>query len=268
VIASFCDLSNQTWTEVMIDFGTSTLLIPTAIDKELLRIKVESALHFTLATVQTSLTRSLLTIQRTTAGNGFVSGLFTNFDTYLTPLRIGGNTDINLLPKKYGNCTCSNINGCPRSSYIINSQGDLFLIPGIVSDCLIVDGILASTLECFYDDTCLSQIYQQIDTTIDPLLISANKHFTPNTTVQFLLNELMIDELSSDINFISFYNQCNPYYCSYTFHQRFNIFYIITTIIAIFGGLSFILRLIAPLMARIILYCKNRSTENDPNNIS
>ncbi len=62
-----------------------------------------------------------------------------------------------------------------------------------------------------------------------------------NSTVEMILNQIMIDEITSDIQFDLFYSQCNPAYCSYSYTHRFDALFIITTIIGIFGGLSFVL---------------------------
>ena len=80
-----------------------------------------------------------------------------------------------------------------------------------------------------------------------------------------LLNELMIDHMTSEIRFDVFYSQCNPVYCSYSYAHRFDVLFVITTIIGIFGTLSMVLRLITPFLAEGILRWKHRKlTYNNP----
>jgi len=146
---------------------------------------------------------------------------------------------------------------------INNSQGHLITVPGMIIDCLVVDATLASTLECYYNHTCISLLHEQLAADVEALSSSSNSHFLPNWIIQTLLNELMIDELSVEVAFDSFYAQCNPTYCSYTYMHRFDVLYIITTIIGIFGGLSFALRLIVPIIVHVLLRCKDRSSSND-----
>jgi hypothetical protein len=84
-----------------------------------------------------------------------------------------------------------------------------------------------------------------------------------NSTVEMLLNKIMIDNITNDINFDLFYSQCNPTYCSYSYAHRFDAWFIITTNIGIFGGLSFVLKMIAPFIATVILKWKNRNTSKN-----
>lgn len=249
-IAGFCYLSNQSWSQGAIAFSSSSLLTPTVICKELTEIKARAALDSTVVTVRSALFRSLLTVQRTTVGNEFVSGLGTNFYTHFIKWSMDLERNITISPRRFNDCSCSNMNGCPHPSVTYNRDGQLITIPGLVTDCLIVDGALASTLECYYDRTCLSNLHKQTFIDVDLLLTGLNKHFSPNSTVQELLNELMIDNLSIEITFDSLYAQCNPSYCSYSYSHRFDILYIITTITGIFGGFSSILYLIAPFIVR------------------
>jgi hypothetical protein len=53
---------------------------------------------------------------------------------------------------------------------------------------------------------------------------------------------------------------CWPIYCTYTFTRRFDWIYVITTLVALLGGLTTALRLIAPLLIDIILYLKKKQS--------
>ncbi|CAF1209540.1 unnamed protein product [Didymodactylos carnosus] len=64
------------------DTSGGSLVSLMAIGEQLVQIKARTAPDCSVATVQSTLAHSLLAIQRTTAGNEFVSGLFTNFYTH------------------------------------------------------------------------------------------------------------------------------------------------------------------------------------------
>jgi hypothetical protein len=159
----------------------------------------------------------------------------------------------------FNNCSCLSVKGCSRPATSNGSDGHLVTIPGMIMDCLIVDATLASTLQCYYNQTCLSLLHQLLPTDIQVMSNRSNKHFSIHSTIQMLSDKMMIDEITSNTRFDLYYYQCNPAYCSYSYTRRFDVLFIFTTIIGIFGGLSFVIRLIAPFIAAAILRRKNRA---------
>ncbi|CAF1187523.1 unnamed protein product [Rotaria sordida] len=251
-------MSNKTWNDVMTSFGASHILSPTAVVEEVVRSQAEIALNKQITLAQATLARNLLAIQRMISGNEIVSGLATNFYVGYSSLNLDTWDSPRAWPRMFNDCSCLNVEGCPRPATLYNSSGHLITVPGMIIDCLIVDATLASTLECYYDQACLSLLHQSLTIAAKPLSNSSNRHFSMHSTLQMLLNELMIDEITSMIRFDLFYSQCHPAYCSYSYTSRFNVIFIVTTIAGIFGGLSFVLRLIAPFIASVILRRKNR----------
>jgi hypothetical protein len=73
----------------------------------------------------------------------------------------------------------------------------------------------------------------------------------------------MIDEIVSVIRYDQYYSKCHPNYCSYSYTHRFDILFIITTLIGVFGGVTLVLKLTAPLFAIIILSRKTRVQFNN-----
>lgn len=251
VISAFCNISKQAWMEVLSNFDGSKLRDSNAANQQLVQTNVQSVLNSALTTTKSAYARNLFSIQRTMASNELVSGLATNFYANFT------DHGIKFLPKMYNDCSCSQINGCPHSSFFINDQDKLISVPGIIEDCLIVDGALASTFECYYNDTCLSLLHGQI---IVPLSSTLNKRFNSSSTVQILLNELMIDNFSIEISFTSFYSECKPKYCSYIFTRRFDYLFMFTTIIGTFGEFSLVLRFAAKILLKFLIYRKAKLT--------
>jgi hypothetical protein len=264
VIAAFCNVSNRTWTAIETDFSTSYTFSPVAVAEQVVRTQTQATLNNTIYSAQTKLSRNLLAIRRIMSGNQIVSALATNYYLRYPPGNLSSSSPPQMSPRIYDNCSCFHSQGCPHPAIFNDTHGNSNTIPGMIADCLIMDGTLASTLECYYNQSCLSLLHQSLPIGIQPLSNTLNKYFMINSTVEMLLNEIMIDEITNDIRFDLFYSQCNPTYCSYSYAHRFDALFIITTIIGIFGGLSFALRLIAPFITAIILRWKNRgiSTNN------
>jgi hypothetical protein len=74
----------------------------------------------------------------------------------------------------------------------------------------------------------------------------------PNETVESIVNQLMVDKWLSTISFSSYYNKCSPSLCTFQYEQRNTLFFVFTTIINIFGGLSLGLNLIIMIGLKLI----------------
>jgi hypothetical protein len=267
IIADFCLVSNRTWIDAVAGFGASHIISPMAAPETVIRIQAQSAIDNAIVLAQSTLTRNLLAIRKSTAGNQFVSGLSTNFYLSFPPADNSDFSYLKFLPRKYGNCSCLNSNGCPHPIMINNSYEHATAIPGMIGDCFMIDATLASTLECYYNATCLSLLHNTLHTQMTILPNSSNMHFRINSTIQTIIAELMLDTLTTRIRFDRFYEQCRPSFCSYSYDRRFSAIFIITTLIGIFGGVSFVLRLLAPFIANAIFQRRQQTHSSNDTSI-
>ena len=258
IIAGFCKISNTTWSDIVAGINASSAFNPVAVTEQAIRSQAQVALDNAMYSARTTLARNLLAIRRIMSGNQIVSALATNFYLAYPPINSSSANSLKLSPRVYDNCSCLHSQGCPHSATINDTHGQLMRIPGMISDCYVMDATLASTLECYYSESCLSLLHPSLSMSIQPLSNGLNKNFTINSTVETLLNRIMIDDIVTDVRFDLFYSQCNPSYCFYSYAHRFDVLFIATTIIGIFGGISFVLRITAPLFAALILRWKNR----------
>lgn len=208
-----------------------------AVAEDPLRIQTQAAFDAALSSSRSLFFRNLIAIQRATAGNQFVSALATNFDSELTisyqrliPILVG---------RTFGNCSCLNLNGCPRSS-----------VEGIVSDCLTVNAALQSSLQCYFNQTCLSHLHPALASSINRLDPESNHQSNINFTIEDLLHRFLLDKLSIEVDFAVYYQQCQPYYCSYSYRRRFDYGYAIMMLIGMFSGLNAVLQLLCPRIAK------------------
>ena len=264
IISGFCLVSKRTWIETKTNFAVSRLLSTTAVAEATVRSQVQAALNTHLASAQIALAHNLLVIRRTISGNQIVSGAGTNFYLHYPSADMHVSWDSpRLSPRVFPNCSCLNGDGCSRLASVKTSNGSDAFIPGMRADCLIIDSALASTLECYYDAECLFLLHGRLPIPTTPLSkLFSGKHFAVQSTIQAIYNEMMIEEIITEIRFDSFYSQCDPKFCTYSYTHRFDVLFVLTTIIGIFGGLSFILRFSAPFVATMILRWKNRAKKN------
>ena len=82
--------------------------------------------------------------------------------------------------------------------------------------------------------------------------------FNPKTKIEYLINELFIENIFNQTNYTKYYLECLPNTCHYTYLNRFNWIYILTIFISLFGGITTILRVISPPIIKLFLFLKER----------
>ena len=255
VVRSFCTLSKNTWTDVQTDFNGTLLLSPAAQPPSLIETQVQTSLKFSLATALNDLQRNLLVTQETARVNGLVSALATNY--HFTLRKPWGNKytpSVQLETNSFvDGCSCATGNGCPRSAVVFASDGTFSStnVPGMMFNCLPLDAALASSLQCFYDLECLSLIHPPTSKNEKPSPLGVSRRFPHNATLQMLLSELMIEKNKTIVLYSSYYAECRPPYCSYSYSRRFYVLFMITLLVSAYGGISAALRLFIPLLIRL-----------------
>jgi hypothetical protein len=179
-------------------------------------------------------------------------GRFASYQSYLGIKLLANDT----LPS----CSCL-LDTCTQQLGFYNgddssvSPEPLFTIPGILSACYPFDGLRLSTLECWFNETCISLIRAHltpisVEQYIPALKSSIEKRFTPSTLLGDIIDELMIEEWTNTTDYEAYYSSCRPLTCTYTYFHRLDWLYTVTTLIALFGGLSVSFRIICPLLVK------------------
>jgi hypothetical protein len=129
----------------------------------------------------------------------------------MDPLYKNGSTSIAYAqPLIYDdNCSCGfNSTSTTAASFNETQSAKLATIKGLKMGCTPSESFLASTLECFYDLSCINLI-QEIthtnDTDVPIPLNLTNSRFAINTNVNNLVKELFVERpLTTDELFIIF----------------------------------------------------------------
>ena len=110
--------------------------------------------------------------------------------------------------------------------------------PGILVGCFPVTAILLSTLECFYNQTCLDELIAFFPTSEQFTAMSAPKpsRFKPNATVKSIVNHLMVEGWAINISYEKYYAQCAPISCTYSQVEQHGIFSVLAKLISLLGG--------------------------------
>jgi hypothetical protein len=140
--------------------------------------------------------------------------------------------------------------------YVNNKQ--LFIVPGFYTGCYVVESLLQSTLECFYDQQCIDKLRVCISVSssvnVTVLDASLSSEYSMNSTIKELVDNLMIKQWNVSSNFENYYNECQPIERTYTFETKNDVIYIVTTLFGVAGGLTTVLELVVPRFVNIIAY--------------
>lgn len=161
-------------------------------------------------------------------------------------------------------------NGNPLSSFNIPLN---YSFNGIALACNPLESVLYSTYECLFNTICVTLLYlfftlglvnfgnSFVFPNITALHYTPPSIFTPNTTIVDIINALMIERWTSNINFERYFDQCHPTLCVYTSTPHFDLVNTMVTVIGFAGGGSVALRILSPI---IIAFVRRNHTQGTP----
>lgn len=173
----------------------------------------------------------------------------------------------------YNECSCELNKTCTiQASFIRRNSSTLTQIKGLKMGCTPSESFLQSTLECFYDSSCIDILQTQLTdipgTYISQTLLANISQYSVNTSVLDLVNNVFIEKWSTMINYSLYFDECLPALCSYTYIQKITSLYTVTMLLSIYGGLSVVLKWLCPLItllaARLYRRWKNRANPVHP----
>jgi hypothetical protein len=176
-------------------------------------------------------------------------------------------------------CACQNTFSCGETGGFYSLDYDLqnigifasndsqleLPLPGFVSGCIPLESLLASSLECLYNTSCIVHFSRSQSATeqLDPTQTS---QYSINSTIEELLEQLMLEQWTPNISFSAFFAQCNATSCNYTVTAKNSPVYVLTVLLGLYGGLTASLRLIVPHIVSILFTrsCKRNNAAEIP----
>lgn len=274
LLAALCDLSRTT-----INNNVNKFLNSMFISNELLsRRRFAETINATIFDFRSATTdrfaRAFHLVRDVNHVNAYVSGYETNW--YWRVRQARPFATIPMQSHLYSGpestfCACSTRSDCSISAAIYSSTNSVptFMVPGFVLGCTPLDSLFQSTLECFFNQTCIDLLqyyYRMTDNYFVDLLtvnVSAmntaqTSRFMPNTSVADIVDALFVENWTTTMSYETFYNACQPVYCVYSRVQRNDFFHIVTFILELYTGLTTVLRFIVPLTLQFLCKVKQR----------
>jgi len=114
--------------------------------------QIQSPIQQFISSTTNSFLLSLSMIRGTIQGNALFSGLQTNYEQMVQ------NGYVSLLVQNYHGCNCASSAACIFQSAIYNYPNvtSLFNIPGFYTGCYVIESLLQSNLQCFFNQTCIN----------------------------------------------------------------------------------------------------------------
>lgn len=150
-----------------------------------------------------------------------------------------------------------------------------WVTPGLFKSCTDLGNVFDSDFRCFFNQTCVDKLLSLYNydmptrlplpaATMDIRAMdsSVTSRFAPTDTVNKLFDDFLIEEWEIEADFDRYYGACAPSQCVYTYSQRMDMLYLVTSIFSLLGGLTIIFRLLIPIGVRLvewmISYCSNQ----------
>ena len=271
LLTKFCSLTEQTIVDSLLLFQKSEFIFSDLLSEEDLRSRANVLATEFISSTERSFARELALIRVTTQGNQLLTGTYANFGLPVSNGSTNSTTAaVNIVPGYFNNpdgtpCFCARNSTCAQlmgiyywdAFYETNTL--LYVIPSFYFGCMIVDSVLQSSLECFFDDsTCLDTILPYfwnltLFINVTRLDTTRSTQFPSNSTIETLAYKLFVEEWYTNVSYASYFVSCAPESCTYTHMQTKSILYVVITLLSIYGGLSVLLRVILPLSVKYLV---------------
>ncbi len=265
-LRTFCHLINRTISDSLIFFHANQYVGAAVISSEQYDLETKILINQFRSSIESRFSLSLLMIREITQTNALYSALTTNYHSLITK-----NNDLLTVPQIYYGCNCDALSNCTVPSMMFDNDifsKPLFDVPGFYTGCYVIEALLHSTLECFYSQQCIDQLqnYANISSRKNFTALDASlpSQYTENTTIEELVNILMIEQWNLSTTYEKYYNECRPLQCTYILETRNNVVYIVTTLFGIVGGLTTVLKFILPRLIKLIRKKRQQQQQQQP----
>ena len=262
VISSLCQISQQTVKEELLTLNSTSVISLSLIPSSVFLSQIEAAVNlFEQTTINTFLTTLSLN-RNVTATNNIMTTLQTNAAIQLlTRADFDGGFGLNYISFQYGadNCSCLLTSQCVEEMVIYDSTSASvqFTVSNFFTGCYVLEAVLQSSLTCFYDkSSCLTQLQfyladsspYPLTTNVTVLNSSLSSQYATTTTLEEMIENLMLEKWGSEIVFEKYFQECLPSSCTFSFTSRNSMLYIATTVSGLIGGVATVLSFLVPLI--------------------
>ena len=256
-LQGLCQISIDTINNTKEQFLTTLFLTKQLLSNNEFNQSMNSSIEHVLLTASNTLTSIFLLIRDINFGNAIISTYKTNYKYYYPVLTVADAHNFQTKAVIYDdNCSCALHSNCTSQAYIFGLNSvDRIEMTGLKIGCLPSESFLSSTLECFYNVSCIDIIRSFVNLTypLEPLSSTPSS----NRSINELIQNLFIDRWLTTFDYSSYFHRCLPLSCSHSYVQKFSIIYIISFLLGLQGGLTIVLKWICPRIIEYLTTLKN-----------
>jgi hypothetical protein len=248
-----CNQAKQTINNSLQQFLNQTFVTTQTISKNLFELQATTLIEdWKVVTIKNFL-RTLKFIRVTQHGN-HLAAAYTNSRFYVKTML---NKSLVNSSVYYDQCNCMLSESChsPMGIFVsgIASLHE-FDIPGFFMGCFRLEALLSSTLECFYNQTCIDLVTGKFPIpAFRPKFTALNAtHNSPNESIDSIARQSFVEKWSNYSSFNNYYMACAPRSCTYEYIRRRKLVSLVTSIISMFGSLATGLKIIFLILLRLM----------------
>lgn len=249
-LAIFCDEAKKTIDNTLRVFKQTDFASSRVIARSVLELQAHSLIENWRSTTVNSFLNTFELARAITQGNQLMQKIY-NITVVSKAATIW--------PITFGNCSCAVTQSCaiPMSMYTVdpfaNTITELYVIPQFFVGCFPLDALFTSTLQCFYNKSCMMAIDQYMflgqSGNFSPLDYNRN---WPYERIESIVYRLMVDRWETKVSFSSYYETCAPSSCVFEYERGIDFFSLATSIIGVLGGLSLGWKIILRITLKLI----------------
>ena len=281
MLSKFCALSEKILNSSLPVFGQTNFVTGRVTPPTEFALQTDALIEQFKKTIINEFSQTLKLIQTTNQGNQLATIFSSNWKFILkypsgSSYILNSLTDLPALtrPKTYGieNCSCAIEPNCSKPTdfaFRTSNQSLRQILPGFRDGCFPLNALLQSSLICLYNQSCLDMVRAFIYySTLAPVqILTFSEYIEPDVTVETILSQLFVTQWFRNVSYERYFNECAPSSCQYSYSIKFNRLYIITTFLALFGGLTKGLYILISCAALLLFKLFGYRKENKQNNI-
>jgi hypothetical protein len=241
------------------------------VSEELFNSQANASIQDWQSALPNDFQRTLQLIQSNHEGNQLMAALYSEKFVLDVSGDIISQSEVYVSDDGQSICYCVLNTSCREQISIYNfntttyTTTKIYGVPGAYTGCYPVDALFASTLECYYEQSCMGTIALYLPPYINSTnftLLNASRN-QPNEPIGPILSRMFVDSWLSNISFSSYYQACSPASCTYQYTRQRSILSYVTIIISVFGGLTTSLKIIISILLRIALKIRTNQSFYD-----
>ncbi|CAF2889456.1 unnamed protein product [Rotaria sp. Silwood2] len=250
-LTGLCELSMQSVNNSIDQFLSSLFVTVQLLPETDFHERLDLLIEQSKLNAPTIFDNLLFLIRSVNHGNAVISTYGTNFEYVVPWSEVLHDTYASTQAMIYNDeCSCGLYMNClSQASFINQNSSEIIPIKGLRIGCTPSESFHASTLECFYDPSCINLIQDNTNyiksinftSSLNPLSIMKSQ-YSINATIAELIDNLFIEQWIATINYSSYFERCSPLLYSYTCIEQFNLLYTVTVLLGLQGGPTIVLK--------------------------